>query len=114
MADMEKGPVHGDFVPVIFARNLFEAEFYKSLLEAGDVEVLIEDEFSEIAGIPAMTKGVPVLVPEDQLDEAQAVIADRHDLEERIEADTDGEDDEVDADDDDEDLMPPLDTHDGD
>jgi hypothetical protein len=66
-----------DFVPLLFARNLAEAEFYKSLLEEHDIPVLIEDENTESMGLPDPGRGVPVLVPDEQLVAAEDILEQR-------------------------------------
>ncbi len=64
-----------DLVSLLFASNLIEAEFFKSLLEEHGVPALIETENSEVAGIPALSAGVPVLVPAELYDEAVEILA---------------------------------------
>ena len=80
------------FVPLMFARNLAEAEFYKSLLEGRGVPVLIEDENTESIGLPDMGRGVPVLVADEYLSKAKEI------LEQRSIADEDLDDSERDGD----------------
>ena len=86
-----------EFVPLLFARNLAEAEFYKLLLEDHDVPVLIEDENTESIGLPDMARGVPVLVADEYLSEAEAILKQRAALEDDDEDDEDDDDDEDDA-----------------
>lgn len=94
-----------DFVPVIVARSLDNAERFRELLEDHDIPSILgtEEEFPGLADgakedeeSPAttMVHGVPVLVPEVLLDEAGEIIADREDFE--------GIDEEEDLDDEDE------------
>ncbi len=95
-----------EFVPVIYARNLTEAEFYKGLLASNDIPAIIEDEAGEVIGMPTSVvgQGVAVLVPDEMLDEASEIIAEHDDTEEDAELD-EYEDMEDEADDDlDEDL----------
>jgi len=99
-------PGEGDLVPVLFARNLEEAEEYCDLLSDHDIPARpgMDDELPEekegeqrLAGRRGMTHGVAIFVPETLLDEASEVIADREefgDLEEDDE-DVDEEDEEV-------------------
>lgn len=72
------------YVPVIYARNITEAEFYKGLLETNDIPAIIEDAASEVLGIPEsiVGKGVPVLVPDGMLDEASEILAEHGDSQE--------------------------------
>ncbi len=117
----EKGP--GGFVAVIYARNLTEAEFYKGLLDSNDIPAIIEDAASEVIGMPEsiVGKGVPVLVPDEMLDEASEVLAEHGETEEddQLEEFEDNDqfegeeiedvDDEIDEFDDDDDLDDDLD-----
>lgn len=69
---------HG-FVRVTCARDLFEAEFFRTLLLGSDIPAIIEDENSEVLGMPQsiVDSGVPVLVPADRQAEAERILADR-------------------------------------
>ena len=96
------------YVPVLFARNVDEADEYCELLSdhdiparAGTDEELLEDADPDqrAANRRGMTHGVPVLVPESLLDEASEVIADREDI-----SDFDDEEDLEDEEDDDEEF----------
>lgn len=95
---MSKRPKHEgdfhDFVPLLFARNLGEAEFYKSLLEDHDIPVLIEDENTESIGLPDSNRGVPVMVPDEMLAEAEGILEQRERLEDEFEDFDEEEDDE--------------------
>jgi hypothetical protein len=77
------------YVPVIYARNLTEAEFYKGLLTSNDIPAVIEDEGGESTGMPASVvgQGLPVLVPDEMLNEASQIIAEHEDTEEDEELD---------------------------
>lgn len=83
-----------EFVTVLFARNLAEAEFYKALLEDQEIPVLIEDENTEAMGLPDIARGVPVMVPEEQLELAQDIIEQRAALDDDIEDNGKDEEDE--------------------
>jgi hypothetical protein len=85
-----------DFVPLLFARNLAEAEFYKSLLEEHDIPVLIEDENTESMGLPDPGRGVPVLVPDEQLVAAEDILEQRGGGDDDLEDFEDDEEDEED------------------
>jgi len=99
-------PGEGDFVPVLFARNLEEAEEYCDLLSDHDIparpgmddEVPDEEEVEQQqASRRGMTHGVAVLVPETLLDEASEVIADRDEFGEFEEDDEDVDDEDDEA-----------------
>lgn len=114
-------------VPVIYARNLTEAEFYKGLLTSNDIPAILEDASGEVIGLPesVVGRGVPVLVPNAMLDEASEIIAEHQDTEEdkaldefeELEEDEEFEDDDEEFEDDDEeedDDLDELDELDGD
>ena len=96
-----------DFVPVIVARSLDNAEMFRELLEDHDIPSILgtEEDFpgaadgaeeDEDSSNTAMIQGVPVLVPEGLLDEAGEIIADREDFEDLDdEEDVDEEDEKV-------------------
>ena len=75
------------FVPVLFARNLREAEFYQILLEDHDLTVLIEQEYGPTPDELARGRVVPVLVPEEHLAEAQEIIEQRSSLDDEFDED---------------------------
>jgi hypothetical protein len=96
-----------DFVPAVFARTADEAEEYRELLNDHDIPAIIHEDEEEKPARPgraaapprkAMSRGVPVLVPEALLDEASEIIADRdyHGLQpgEELEEEDDEEEDE--------------------
>jgi len=64
-------------IPVIYARNITEAKLYQSLLEDQEITVAIE-----VPGKRGSQKldnmGIAVKVPEEDLEEAQAIIDQRH------------------------------------
>ncbi len=91
-----------DFVPLLFARNLAEAEFYKSLLEDHDIPVLIEDENIEAIGLPDLARGVPVLVPDEMLAEAEDILEQRSKIDEDFDLEALDEDEDEEDDDEDE------------
>ena len=89
-----------EYVAVVVARSSEHAETYRELLADHDIPSILgtedgsgsDDDTSEEG--PAMTRGIPVLVPEGLLDEAGEIIADREDFEELDEEDDLDEDDE--------------------
>jgi len=89
-----------DFLPVVFARSIDQAELYRELLNDHDIPALvgtdgnIDPKASGVSRRKGMTHGVPVLVPESMLDEASEVIADREDVDEFGLADEDDLEDE--------------------
>ena len=98
---------HDSFVPAVFARDAEEAVSYSELLRDHDIPAVCgissaaekEDGSGEKNQRRGITHGVPVLVPEDLLDEASEVIADRENLSEfkldDIEEDEDEEEEEM-------------------
>ena len=93
-----------DFVPAVYARDLADAQRYRDLLEDHDIPVLLAGDEADLpssvpAGAQGMTRGVPVLVPEDFLDEASEIISEVQDEEGFV----DVEDAEFDEDDDEDD-----------
>ena len=92
------------FVAVVIARSIEEAEEFRALLDDHDIPVIVgtDDEQVEAAGSiePEMgaadpAHGIAVLVPEAMLDDAGAVIAQREDFE-HLGDDEDPPDDEDD------------------
>jgi len=81
------------FTRVVLARSWKEAESYVELLRDHDIPAGIDTSDGDDCG---PMDGVPVLVPEDMMDEATEIVADREDLEDfRPDAeDADKEDDE--------------------
>ncbi len=104
MSKKKNSEDHQEFVTVLFARNLAEAEFYKALLEDQEIPVLIEDENTEAMGLPDMARGVPVMVPEEQLEIAQDIIEQRAALDDDIEDNGEDEEDEDEEEDEFEDM----------
>jgi len=84
-----------DYVPIVFARNIAEAEFYKVLLEDHDISAIInesadddDDEYSESG------QGISVLVPSEQLDEAELVLEQRNEIDDDFDEEADEQDEE--------------------
>ena len=73
-----------EFVPVVFARSIEEAEQCCQLLEDHGIEAIIGTESFGIHDLDAIGSGgddgLPVLVSEMCLDEASGVIANREDI----------------------------------
>ena len=90
-----------DMVPVMFAANRTEAEFYQTLLADADIEAIIGTE-DEPEG--TSLKGIPIMVPTDRLNEASDVITARDEMDEHILA---GPDALVSDDDEEDDLTGP-------
>ena len=99
----EPGPESSGLVPVIFAANKAEAEFYQTLLADADIQAAIDTDADQQSGRPG--KGVAVLVPAELLDDATDVITVREEMEAHILAGPDGRD--KDDDEDEEELTPP-------
>lgn len=98
----------GRFVPAVYARDVDEALELQELLEDHDILVKIGEEDEDdrprktkgkTIRKSAAARGVPVLVPEEMLEEAREIIAERNEIDE-----FDDVDDEVEDEDDDEDA----------
>ena len=91
-------------VPVVFAANKAEAEFYQTLLADADIHADIDtDADQRTSALPG--KGVAVLVPAELLHEASDVITIREEMEAHILAGPDGRDKD---DEDEEELTDPC------
>lgn len=77
-------PRQQELIPVIYARNLTEAEFYRSLLEEQDLPVVIQKNNHSAHTSPS-TEPIPVLVPENSLTEAQYIIDHRDQADDDLE-----------------------------
>ena len=66
-----------DFISVMCARNMAEAEYYRVFLEDQDITVLIHDNNEQSQESCDSDDGVPILVPLDQLEEAELIIEQR-------------------------------------
>jgi len=62
------------FVPVGFAETPHEAERWKMMLEAHEIPALIEGQRGRSTEMPRLSRSVPVLVPDDCLDEASSLV----------------------------------------
>ncbi|MBI5724699.1 MAG: hypothetical protein HZA50_12120 [Planctomycetes bacterium] len=98
----------GQFVTAVFARDSGEALELMELLEDHDIPAQVGEEDEEDrprkargkSSKPAAGRGVPVLVPEELLEEAREVIAERNEIDEfDVEEDDQDEDDEEDEED---------------
>lgn len=98
---IDPDPDPSDLVPVMFAANKAEAEFYQTLLADADIQATIDTE-SHDRIVPG--KGIAVLVPAELLDNASDIITVREQMEEHILA---GPDDRDRDDDDEENLTAP-------
>jgi hypothetical protein len=101
---------HTEFVPVVFAADLEEAQAYRAMLEAYNIPVLLDSERGGDRIYSTFSKAVPVLVPDHLHDQASNLVAEaeRVGLPEVLfgEDGDDGDyaDDDFDEDDDDDDL----------
>lgn len=97
--DSEKDKV--GFVPAVFARDLDEADFYRSLLDDQGIEVRVDEDFrkdgAELADSKEDDSSIAVLVDSEHLAEAEAIIQERL-VEEDFHADGEGGDDDDDGD----------------
>jgi len=90
---------YDEYVPVVFARDVDEAEQYRQLLEDHDIPVITAedeelDEAEPASGRRHPRRGIPILVPEALLDEASEIIAERDDSDEFVLPEDDLDDDE--------------------
>jgi hypothetical protein len=73
----------GQYVPVVYAGSVDEADWYRQLLEDHDIAAVVDDEYT--AEPPEDVKGPPtgtaVLVPEAVLEEAKEVVTEVDDME---------------------------------
>ena len=76
----DRGP--SDTLPVMFAANRAEAEFYQMLLADAGIQAVIDVEVEDQTGQPG--KGIAILVAAEQLDEASDIITAREEIEEHI------------------------------
>jgi hypothetical protein len=73
-----------ELIPVIYARNMTEAEFYRSLLEDQEIRVVIDrDKKSEKTS--GLKEGIAVLVSEEDLSEAQDILERRNETDDEME-----------------------------
>jgi len=90
---------YDEYVSVVFARDVDEAEQYRQLLEDHDIPVITAedeelDEAEPASGRRHRRRGIPILVPEALLDEASEIIAERDDSDEFVLPEDDLDDDE--------------------
>jgi hypothetical protein len=84
MADQKKSdkrpgrPSVGEFVTVAFAEDLELARQHKKMLEENGIRALVKQPDTPEANSP----GIPVMVPEEDLDQAHALIASQASFEE--------------------------------
>ena len=86
-----------ELIPVMYGRDLSEANYYKSLLDDHEIPAVVVEEVvlkkSDEEDRSEAESGIPVLVPEEQLADAQDI------LEQDTEQDDDFEEEEADSDD---------------
>lgn len=92
-----------DYVPVVVAKTMDQAEKYRDLLDEHDIPAITDPDYEEESAGKArrgrITRGVPVLVPEALLDEASEIIADCEELDEFAPAEDVEDEDEEDEED---------------
>ena len=107
MIRKQDGPEQADnpdssgLVPVIFAANTQEAEFYQTLLADADISTFINPDVDKGPSRP--DKGIAILVSAEMLDEASDIITAREELDAHILASPE----DVEFDDDDDELIGP-------
>ena len=83
--------ISDDLVPVAFAHNAVEADFYRVLLEDHDIHVVIAEEIGDSVDFSGSERGVPVLVLVEQLEEAELVIELRTEIDDEVDDEVDDE-----------------------
>lgn len=106
MEDESSSFAQEEYVPVVFARSMEEAEVYCELFSECDIPVRIGGEESEDEadaddenkqpGKRSISRGLPVLVPEAMLDEAGELVAERENAEDFTSVYEDIDDEEFD------------------
>ena len=81
-----------ELIPVVYGRDLAEANYYKSLLDDHEIPTFVMEE-AVLDDSNEYESGIPVLVPEDHLAEAQDILeqitSDEDDFDEDEDEDTD-------------------------
>jgi len=62
-----------ELIPVVYGRDLAEANYYKSLLDDYEIPAFVMEE-AVLDDSNEYESGIPVLVPEDHLAEAQDIL----------------------------------------
>ncbi len=101
----EPSPEASGLVPVIFAANRDEAEFYQTLLADADIQAAIDTDDDQQTARPG--KGIAVLVSAESLDDATDIITVREEMEAHVLAEPDDRDKDTDEDEDEEELTHP-------
>lgn len=88
-----------DYIPIHFARTIEEAEYYKTLLEDHEINAII-DEDNTMGDYEDAGDGIAILVPGEQLDEAELILEQRSNVDDEFDEDIDDfEEDEDEFDD---------------
>lgn len=82
------------FVPVLFAKTWEQAEAAVARLEAEDIPAVLEQGRSRATPFSTLSRGIPVLVPEECLDRASGTIAQREGHKDPFQRDEPGKKDE--------------------
>lgn len=93
---MSEGKIEegGKYLPVVYARSLDEAEWYCQVLEDHDIPAIMDEDYKSPLAGGSGRRGVPVLVPESLLEDAQAYIAQLEEMDDFSEDEADEADDE--------------------
>jgi len=91
-----------DFVPVVYARNMSEAEYYREMLEDHDMNAQIVEDIETPLDVSEGPRGIPVMVPHEQLEEAELIIEQRSSFDDEFDEDydpldSDNDEDELDG-----------------
>jgi hypothetical protein len=90
----KNGKSDQDYIPLLYARNIEEAEYYQNLLKEHEIPVMIDEEYADVIDPAATEPGIPVLVPDDHLDEAEAILDQEESIDEVFGADDESEETE--------------------
>jgi len=89
----------GDYVPVVYAESVDEADWYRQLLDDHSIIAIVDDDYADEPpeGVRGPLTGTAVLVPRAMLEDAREVVTEVDDMEDLKAF---GEDDDEDEDDD--------------
>lgn len=93
--NQEQSHYFEELIPVVYGRDLAEANYYRSLLDDHEIPAIINEEAFLVVSDEEKS-GIPVLVPDEHLAEAQDILEQITAEDEVSEDDPDDFDDEVD------------------
>jgi hypothetical protein len=83
-----------ELIPVVYGRDLTEAYYYKSLLDNHEIPAVVTEE-AALEDSDEDESGIPVLVPEDYLAEAQDILEQSTSDEDDFDEDEDEDEDDL-------------------